>query len=1791
MKTIKRCSKFLAVILTVLTIVSILPMQTFATEYQNYKELTDFVTISEEPLVIKEEVISERQENSKTFLLEDGTYCDLIFSNPIHKNYNGEWTDLTNTETYIAEGVSVSAAASQLSSTTTDDGLIMLDQKVSLSLATIAENIDATPDYAITEGVAKLNDTSYGIVTFNTESNKNYEKAEATINVNLIMDYYSDEDLEANSISISPLYLDLSKENITFSDIVDEYGTNPTLDFNGVTGEGRAIWNITSEYIKIENGTSSSNRMLIGQESSTEFTISNAYMQRHYRIIDDNDTGFTYHSVDMGRAGIVYINDYTNTIFVEREELEISGNILPVSISTFINGHMDYATYGVGGRINYESKLDYFANTFVWNMFNGSSVRFQRTNNVETNGNGLEKWVECSYNPQGYTMWVDVEATREFIYSNNYIVDESGNKYIFNSDGYVKSVISGNNADDILQINYTNRRITSITDGVGREFVFKYDFFENIRGLREISINTPDGSLTNMHILYDYRKIDNKLYLTKATYVDGNFVEYAYDSLGRLVSVKNIDGSILELNYAISEELAMQNMNPVYCGRIKGYVKKVVDSTNNYTVEYVTDINAEYPYRRTFKQDYKCAELEISELPGETNSFEETIQFNRNLDVLYFTDDSGNNIYADYDENHKLLSLVTPMNAENLVSNGEMTRASEKACVPAIWKRENISNKPTANESAMKKHSYIDKDTGEEVTIDDYYVDIFNKIGVKKALYQSCSNLNGKKGDKFIISSWGKGESTVPKEDRFWGIKISAAKQDGKYEPIHIMAFDASLWGIEQTRATAFALPFDTNSLKIELISQDQQGTVGFDDICLYKADNAYVAAIDDVQNESSCGCEGCEYPFCTCSCETEEDCTCVSCTIKTTSTNDAHGNPLQTNTTNGLNNLTSQNEYTSDGNYLSKYIDENNVSTSYEYSLTNGLLQSKKLANDNTISYGYDAVGMLKSVSQDVTNVLTGNTVTMNTEYGYENDRIKSVTHNGFSYNYNYDIYGNIISITVGETELVSYAYNHDHYGNISEIEYANGDKIIYSYDNKDNITGIKFSGDTDWRYTYTYDEYNQLKSFTDNVSNRITTYNKTVNGVKYVEVVETLGDNSTIIYGVTEDQNGEYVQSVFGKEYSIKTETQYDSITGNTVITKNSDTVVCGEDGTIKNVCTKDAFERIISDDMSIQTDSWKIHELQNVKLCLKNEYTYKNPSNTQTSRLVDTYTSTIYYVSKENSNIVILNQLELKYDYDSAGRITMISVPDSDNETTGYSPVNMYEYDEAGQLTVEANLYLGMICSYTYDAGGNLTSKNYHENADYDETAKKIILGEPTDTITYVYDSVWKDKLVSYNGLTIDYDALGNPLKYNASIFGDSDTNMNLEWKGRLLTAATKDDNTMRFEYSYDAEGLRTEKIIYTGETISEESVDENGNTITTEKHIFIPLLKFEYIWSGNVPAGYRILIYEAVKDENGNEVLDDNGNAVMQISDSKSVVMNVIYNENGEALGVNCHANIDNTETSTTFLFIKDAQGNISSISALEGGYFFNFYYDAFGNMALDVTGTEIDKIQECINNAETNIEKVIYAIGGGLGAAIVTAITLACVPNAYRGYILDYETGLYYCQSRYYSPTWGRFINADDTAILEMAKGEVHGANLFTYCNNDPINNIDPDGHLAQALVGGFLGGLIAFGIYYLEYYLGMRGWSYAAMIGIVAYNVIINAGIWFMGLGGKLQKFVKLYGIAQRVLKGGKVANNLLKSFSYLAKGVKFIGNMIIKKATRYNGESWATAIMRFVRKDLGLVV
>jgi RHS repeat-associated protein len=64
------------------------------------------------------------------------------------------------------------------------------------------------------------------------------------------------------------------------------------------------------------------------------------------------------------------------------------------------------------------------------------------------------------------------------------------------------------------------------------------------------------------------------------------------------------------------------------------------------------------------------------------------------------------------------------------------------------------------------------------------------------------------------------------------------------------------------------------------------------------------------------------------------------------------------------------------------------------------------------------------------------------------------------------------------------------------------------------------------------------------------------------------------------------------------------------------------------------------------------------------------------------------------------------------------------------------------------------------------------------------------------------------------------------------------------------------------------------------------------------------------------------------------------------------------------------------------------------------------------------------------------------------------------PYRYRGYRYDTETGLYYLQSRYYNPEWGRFINNDSIA---GSVGELLGHNIFAYCKNSPVNSSDPSG--------------------------------------------------------------------------------------------------------------------------------
>ena len=95
-----------------------------------------------------------------------------------------------------------------------------------------------------------------------------------------------------------------------------------------------------------------------------------------------------------------------------------------------------------------------------------------------------------------------------------------------------------------------------------------------------------------------------------------------------------------------------------------------------------------------------------------------------------------------------------------------------------------------------------------------------------------------------------------------------------------------------------------------------------------------------------------------------------------------------------------------------------------------------------------------------------------------------------------------------------------------------------------------------------------------------------------------------------------------------------------------------------------------------------------------------------------------------------------------------------------------------------------------------------------------------------------------------------------------------------------------------------------------------------------------------------------------------------------------------------------------------------------------------------------------------------------------GNIVSTSGTLASTlgqynPFRYRGYYYDEETGLYYLQSRYYDPVVGRFISPDSTDFLGIT-GTTLSYNLFAYCENNAVNNVDPSGALSIASIVRFV---------------------------------------------------------------------------------------------------------------------
>ena len=168
-------------------------------------------------------------------------------------------------------------------------------------------------------------------------------------------------------------------------------------------------------------------------------------------------------------------------------------------------------------------------------------------------------------------------------------------------------------------------------------------------------------------------------------------------------------------------------------------------------------------------------------------------------------------------------------------------------------------------------------------------------------------------------------------------------------------------------------------------------------------------------------------------------------------------------------------------------------------------------------------------------------------------------------------------------------------------------------------------------------------------------------------------------------------------------------------------------------------------------------------------------------------------------------------------------------------------------------------------------------------------------PTDTQTYTYgQNNWGDLLNTVNGISLTYDAIGNPINYYN---GESYT---FSWTdGRRLSSASYGGKTLSF--TYNDEGIRTSKTV---DGVTHYYTLE-GTRIISER------------WGSN------FIVY--------------------------------LYDESGAPIGMQYRSDTTAEGTFSYFYFEKNLQGDIIAVYNESGTRLVSYTYDAWGNISYTFYG--------------------------------------------------------------------------------------------------------------------------------------------------------------------------------------------------------------------------------------------
>ena len=471
---------------------------------------------------------------------------------------------------------------------------------------------------------------------------------------------------------------------------------------------------------------------------------------------------------------------------------------------------------------------------------------------------------------------------------------------------------------------------------------------------------------------------------------------------------------------------------------------------------------------------------------------------------------------------------------------------------------------------------------------------------------------------------------------------------------------------------------------------------------------------------------------------------------------------------------------YTSDFRNVASVMDARQKRVSYAYDSDNRLLTKMTDANNHSTQYHYEAsTDRLTGVSAAVLGQ------TRDVSYTYdEGDRIKSIKHGGTTYAFDYDGFGNQTMVKAGDKTLERYGYAPNN-GPLTTITYGNGDTQEILYDKEERIKSRRWKGESTDAVRYEYDDYGTLEKEIDLANGRIDKDQYDMTGRL---VQSTTLEKNTGASGEPTVANTHTVQSLeIGYDSYNRVNRLVHSLEGS----KTKTGLVYGDaskvqrpglsygltvDGTQRQSLAYDAMARCTKETMTLPGGQTR-----------ENRFTY----------------GTLRHLTDTDSLLSSMSNgtESWSYEYDNVGNITKI---------TSGTKVITYQYDELNQLIRENNGILGTTVLYTYDAGGNMTSRKTYA---YTEGAVSTV--QTQDLFTYRTDG-WKDQLLSWNGKSYAYDAGGNPTVLRG---------MALTWgEGRRLKriAATAGEVT----FAYDSDGKRVKK---TGGGI-ETKYYYNGNTLS-------------------------------------------------------------------------------------------------------------------------------------------------------------------------------------------------------------------------------------------------------------------------------------------------------------------------------------------------------------------------